>query len=92
MNLSSIQNVAILNAAAEPVPTQPLTEDQRTLIQAVKAVNASGMFGQDNELTFSMDRAARQMVLRVVNKATRDVVMQIPDEYVLRLAEKMNGD
>ena len=93
MNISSIQNAsANYNAAAEPAPLQPLSQDRRTLIQAVKAINASEMFGQENELTFSMDRAANRMVARIVNKNTREVLIQIPDEYVLRLAEEMNGD
>jgi uncharacterized FlaG/YvyC family protein len=56
----------------------------------VKAVNASGMLGRDNELTFVLDRVSRRAVTRIVNKQTGEVVDQIPAEYVLRMAEELN--
>jgi uncharacterized FlaG/YvyC family protein len=92
MNISSINNlVAAVGAPAEPVPAHRLTDDQRTLIHAVKAVNASGMLGQENELTFVLERGARRAVARIVNIQTRQVVEQIPAEYVVRMAEEMSG-
>jgi uncharacterized FlaG/YvyC family protein len=91
MNVSSIDNLAVpVSAPTEVAPALYLTEDQRTLIHAVKAVNATGMFGQENELTFVIERGSRRAVARIVNKQTREVVQQIPDEYVLRMAEEMN--
>ncbi|HEY4361719.1 MAG TPA: flagellar protein FlaG [Bryobacteraceae bacterium] len=90
MNVSSIANlVAPVGAPTEPAPAHHLTEDQRTLIHAVKAVNASEMLGQDNELTFVFERGSHRTVARIVNKQTREVVKQIPAEYVLRMAEEM---
>ena len=71
-----------------PAPRQP-AEEQRTLIQAVKAVSAAALFGQDNELTFVLDRTTRRAVVRIVNRETREVVDQIPNEYVLRMAEEL---
>lgn len=91
MNISSAHFAFLQgHTQAEPAPPNPLTEDQRTLIHAVKAVNAAETFGQDNELTFVMDRAARRAVVRIVNRKTREVIQQIPAEYVLRLAEEIN--
>jgi uncharacterized FlaG/YvyC family protein len=52
----------------------------------VKAINASELLGQQNELTFAVDRATHRTIVRVVNKDTREVVMQIPPENVLRMA------
>jgi hypothetical protein len=63
----------------------------RELIHAAKALNASEMFGDENELTFQMDRRARHMVLRVVNRKTGEVVSQVPPEVVLRLAADLDG-
>jgi uncharacterized FlaG/YvyC family protein len=91
MNISSIGNSAHIPAPTEPSPARPLTDDQRTLIQAVKAVNAAGSFGPENETTYKVDRSTRQLVVRVVNRKTNDVVLQIPAEYVLRMAEELNG-
>ncbi|HLJ15189.1 MAG TPA: flagellar protein FlaG [Bryobacteraceae bacterium] len=61
--------------------------EQRHLIQAVKAVDAPALFGESNELTFVLDRDTRKTVVRVVNRQTGDVVMQLPPEYVLAMAK-----
>lgn len=72
-------------AIASAVPVEKAAE-KREVIQAVKALNNTQMFGQDNELTFQKDPDSQRMVVRVVNKKTKEVVSQIPPEYVLRLA------
>jgi uncharacterized FlaG/YvyC family protein len=76
-------------SATAPAPAVPLDKaaENREVIQAVKALNGSEMFGHDNELLFQKDRYTHRMVIRVVNKKTQEVVSQIPAEYVLRLAE-----
>ncbi len=89
MDIPLINNVTgHLNAPAEPTPVHQPAHDQRSLVQAVKAINASEMLGPDDELTFLFDRATRQAVVRLVNKQTREVIRQIPAEYVLRMAEE----
>ncbi len=87
METSSIPPLSAPTGAASATPP-PATPDQRALIQAVKAINATALFGDHNELSFIMDRNTRQVVVRVVNRDTREVVRQIPAEYVLRLAEE----
>lgn len=89
MNVGAINN-AVPVTLADLGPTRMLTQDQRTLIQAIKAVNASGSLGDENEVTYSVDRAARQVVVKLVNKKTGDVLQQIPTEYVLKMAEELN--
>ncbi len=92
MDISSIPHVFLpaLAPAETPVPRPP-SADQHALVQAVKAVNAIELFGQDNELTFFLDRNTHRAVVRIVNRNTREVVQQIPEEYVLRLAEASRG-
>ncbi len=65
--------------------------EERALIQAVRSVNAAELLGQDNELSFVVDRNTRRAVVRIVNRETREVIRQIPDEYVLRLAEEISA-
>ena len=88
MNISSTPNVATIaqgdSSAARPVP-----QDQRDLIHAIKAVNAAELFGQDNQVTFLLDRNTHKPVVRIVSKSTREVVAQIPTESVLRMAEEI---
>jgi uncharacterized FlaG/YvyC family protein len=69
-----------------PVPVDHAAEN-REVVQAVKALNGTEMFGQDNQLQFQKDPHTGRMVVRVVNRKTNEVVSQIPPEYVLRLAE-----
>ena len=92
MDISSITQVAAASGAPSQTPAPPpASADQRVLIQAVKAINAAGLFGQDNELSFLVDRNSRRVVIRIVNRETREVVRQIPADYVLRLAEENRG-
>jgi flagellar protein FlaG len=90
MDISSVPPLSAPAGASAPVPPTANPE-QRALIQAVKAVNATALFGEDNELSFILDRNSRQVVVRVVNRDTHEVVRQIPAEYVLRLAEEGVG-
>jgi flagellar protein FlaG len=80
-------------AAPSPVPVERLPE-HRELIRAVKALNAAEYFDHNSELTFILDRESRQPVVRIVDRNTREVIRQIPPEYVLRLAQdlKRNGN
>ncbi|HVO99242.1 MAG TPA: flagellar protein FlaG [Bryobacteraceae bacterium] len=94
MNISSISSIACqVNATTASARSQPKppTQDQKALIQAVKAVNTAEMFGQENEVTFKIDRTAGIAVVRVVNKKTGALVQEIPSEQILKMAEESNG-
>ncbi len=72
-----------------PTPVDPVDKaaEARQVVQAVKAVNGTEMFGSENELRFQKDPQSQRIVVRLVNRKTREVVTQVPAEYVLRLAE-----
>lgn len=81
--------ITALNGVFPEVPTNsraPEPQQTREIIQAVKALNATAFLGQDNELTFIMDRGTRRPIIRIVNQKTREVVRQIPAEYLLQMA------
>ena len=90
MQISTISQLSagIHTPAEAPLP-RPVPEDQRTLIHAIHAANAAQLFGQDNELTFVFDRDTKRAIVRMVNRETHEIVDQIPEEYVLRLAEQL---
>ena len=73
-------------ATATPVSADPASQN-RQVVQAVKALNKSEMFGEDNGLEFQKDPDTKHWVVKVVNRTTGDVISQIPPEYVLRLAQ-----
>jgi uncharacterized FlaG/YvyC family protein len=89
MDINSLHQNFQVSSAAAPAPTTPVDQaaENREVIQAVKALNGTEMFGHDNELLFQKDRQTNRMVIRVVNKRTQEVISQIPPEYVLRLAQ-----
>lgn len=76
------------HAPAPSVPDAPAAEG-RELVRAVKALNGAEMFGDHNLLTFRRDPETHRMVVRLVDRETGEVVAQIPEEYVLRLAEDL---
>jgi uncharacterized FlaG/YvyC family protein len=92
MNLTSVAHPAQqVQAPAEPTHAAPPSQQQRSVIRAVTTVNTAEVFGPDNEVTYQMDRKAHQIVVRVVNRKSGQVINQIPQEYLLRMAEKING-
>ena len=91
MDITSLHSPLASAAAASASTAVPIPqiEDRRALIQAVHAVNEANLYGQENELSFSIDRATQRSVVRIVDRQTRKVVQQIPSEQVLRLAEEL---
>jgi len=89
-------NIDALHAVGQPLtaPSAPLSiekfSEHRELIQAVKALNAAELFGQNQELTFALDRETRRPVVRIVDRETKEVIRQIPPELVLRLAQDLS--
>lgn len=88
MDVGSVQANALPAAVAPEVPAN-IQKDQREMIRAVKAINATELFGQNNELTFVLDRETHRPLVRIVDKKTRQVIRQIPPEYALRMAEDL---
>lgn len=90
MDLNSISLLGLYQNTAQ-TPGQVLNPRERAeqarLIQAVKSVNQSGVFGSSDELTFSSDPESGRPIIRLVNKDTKEVVRQIPAEYLLRLSD-----
>jgi len=92
MDISSVNNLAS-SAAAVPTQTsgQPVSQDERAAIQAVKSMDTTELFGLDKELTFVRDFYTQKTVARIIDKSTGDIVAQIPPEDILRMAEEVNG-
>jgi uncharacterized FlaG/YvyC family protein len=89
MDLTAINRSDMGIHAPAPAVTPDKTAAKREIVQAVKAVNGTEMFGPENELRFQKDPQTNRLVVRVVNRKTREVISQIPEEYVLRLAEDL---
>jgi len=87
MDITGIDRAAPSSHAPTPVAPVDHAAESREIVQAVKALNGTEMFGPENELRFQKDPLTQRMVVRLVNRKTSEVVTQVPPEYVLRLAE-----
>ncbi len=92
MDVATLQSNSVTVSTVPTTPSQEVPADQRELIQAVKALNATEMFGQDCELTFVFDRETRQPLVRIIDRKTNEIIRQIPPEYALRMAEYLKLD
>jgi len=72
----------------EPVEIQA---ENRHIIQAVRAINASANLGDRNELVFSLDQQTRRPIIKIVNRTTNELVRQIPNEEVLVWAREFKN-
>lgn len=91
MDITGASGVApTLATVSSPAPVPPeQAANNRNLIQAVKAVNEAGTFGENNEITFQIDRNSHLPVIQIIDRSTNKVVDQIPPEYILQLAQTL---
>jgi flagellar protein FlaG len=87
MDITAINRGATGIHTPEPAVPIDKVSEKREVIQAIKAVNGTEMFGPENELRFQRDSETNRFVVRVINRKTREVISQVPEEYVLRIAE-----
>jgi flagellar protein FlaG len=88
MNISSINPVAV-SSAATPMRTSEDASQRAKLVQAVRLVNESKTLGENNELTFVLDRATGRTLTRVIDRNTEEVVLQLPLDSILTLADQL---
>jgi uncharacterized FlaG/YvyC family protein len=94
INGSSAAAAAAAAAALATIPPPERVPPEQAaanheLIQAVKAVNEAGTFGENNEITFQIDRNSHLPVVRIIDRTTNEVVEQMPAEYILQLAQTL---
>ena len=89
MDITAVSGAMNTPAAAAPEIAPDKAAENRSIVQAVQALNGTEMFGHDNQLTFQRDPDTHRMVIQVINRKTHEVVSQIPPEYLLRLAEDL---
>ena len=88
MEISSANSIMIAAFTPYQRPAEMHAED-RELIRAVKKLNESGFLGSNSELTFVLDRNTKRPLVRIVDRETKEVLQQIPPEYVLRLVNEL---
>ncbi len=71
--------------------TDPATSAKnRSVSAAVKLLNDTAPAGSLHEFSIAIDPTTRQAVVRVVNRATNELVEQLPSEYLLQVARQLS--
>jgi uncharacterized FlaG/YvyC family protein len=89
MEVNRVNSIEAAAATAALAANDNRAQTTPELAEAVTAVNGAKLFGQDSELTFAMDRESRQMVVRLVDRKTRQLIRQIPQQYLLDLRKTL---
>jgi uncharacterized FlaG/YvyC family protein len=59
----------------------------KAIISAVQTINKAGLAGVNREVTYSKDSATRELVISVVDKQSKEVIVQWPSNYALEMAQ-----
>ena len=85
MNVNSMGD-ATATAGSLALPNVP---SRREIADAVKAISATDVVGNRDELTFVLDRSSQEAIVRVIDRQTNEVIMQVPAAYLLALAKAL---
>lgn len=93
MEISSVSPVVAESVASSTLAARSAESraETRELVQAVHQVNEAQIVGQNSELVVSLDRQTGRPLVRIVDKESREVIQQIPAEYVLRMARELKS-
>jgi uncharacterized FlaG/YvyC family protein len=90
-------SVSALRAIPLPESTPGVaTSDRRArsqaIVSAVQVINQSGFIAADREVTYSTDNATKQLVIQVVDRQSKQVLVQWPSDYALQMAEEFQKE
>ncbi len=92
-------SVASLRAFTLPDPQNNVAPASATaraqthaLVSAVNTINQAGAGGPVREVTYSTDSAAKALIISVVDKQSKQVILQWPSEYALQLAQQFQKE
>ena len=77
------------SGSASDNPDFAASQDFFRMKEIVEKVN-NVVHGITTELTFSIDQQAREVVVKVVDKATQTIIRQMPSEEMLTIAKRMD--
>ena len=84
------QDYASVNMLQAYTPAHvPQSSNVTATREAVTLINESELLGFDRELRFSTDPQSRLGIVQVLNRSTGEVIVQLPSEFALNLAENL---
>jgi uncharacterized FlaG/YvyC family protein len=86
MNVNPLGDLNIGALATTEGPTVEQAAQARQIAQAVRQINGSSAMPEDRELSMLLDPKTKMPIVRVIDSRTREIVNQIPAEYIVRIA------
>jgi flagellar protein FlaG len=87
----SVQSAASVPLSAAIDPGSSRTAN-RLVAAAVNTLNQTEIAGTGREFSFSVDGKTKLPVVRIVDSSTRELIEQIPSQYILDLAEQITQE
>jgi uncharacterized FlaG/YvyC family protein len=81
-------NLSILQTYASPQVNQS-SNGVGAVRDAIAVINQSELLGFDRELRFSRDPQSGLGIVQVLNRTTGQVILQLPSEFILNLAQNL---
>ena len=90
VHAGSLSSNGMAHGVGDPFGGLPsgMAAEQRNLIQAIKGVSPAELFGRDAELAFVFDRETRKTLVRVLDRASGEVIRQIPAQQMIEMARQ----
>jgi hypothetical protein len=85
MEINPVNPVGLSAPVSTGPPTVPVNLTDRQVVATVRNLNQSELLGQDRELTYRRDLKTGRLVVQILERATGDVVDQIPPEVLLQI-------
>ena len=70
----------------------PSANDRRAVMQTVAQVTGSELLGADRELSWSVEPHTKDLIVRVLDRQTKEVLDQFPSAEFLRVAAALSAD
>lgn len=72
-------------------PDPATAAHRREIISAIHAVNTANATAPNSELRFAVEPDTGQVLIRLVDTVTNEVIEQLPPEALLRMAEALRA-
>ena|SRR5579872_1196121 len=89
MEINPLRAVDFSVPSKAPANSPGNSPSDRQIVSAVQRLNKSSSLELDRELTYRRDAKTGHLIIQIVNRASRDVIDQIPTEALLRLEAEL---
>jgi uncharacterized FlaG/YvyC family protein len=85
----ALDPIRLIPTSDRPPLVPQMDLSNREAVAAVEAINKLELLGQNNELVFQVDPQTRRPVMLIRNRYSKEVLVRVPPDYVLRLAAEL---